>query len=101
MRDEHRDARKAGRPAAGLHGDKVADYPQISLRLPPDVRRTLNAVSALRHQPQWRIMMEALDVYVRSLPPNEQEVVEDFVRRTQLRAPGTGRSATVSSDRAD
>ena len=77
-------SRKIGRPAAGLDGEKVAEYPQISLRVPPEVRRRLNAVSAVRRQPQWRIMMEALDVYVQSLPWRERETVEDFVRRTRF-----------------
>jgi len=82
-RNGHTRSRKIGRPAAGLHGDKVAEYPQISLRVPPEVRRTLNAVSAVRSQPQWRIMMEMLDAYVQSLPARERETVEDFVRRTR------------------
>ena len=85
MRGGHRGSRKVGRPAAGLHGDKVAEYPQISLRVPPDVRKTLNAVSAVSSQPQWRVIMEALDVYIKSLPSRERETVEDFVRRTRMR----------------
>jgi len=80
MRNEHRSVRKVGRPAAGIDGDRVADYPQISLRVPHDVRKTLNAVSTLRGQPQWRIMIEALEGYVRMLPARDRETVEKMVR---------------------
>ena len=80
MRNEHRSARKVGRPAAGIDGDRVADYPQISLRVPHDVRRTLNAVSTVRGQPQWRIMIEALREYMRTLSAGERERVENLVR---------------------
>ena len=76
MRSTRRNARRAGRPPAGINGDRVADYPQLSVRVPPQVRDTLIAVAELRGQPHWRIMMDALMYYVRSLPPEERETIE-------------------------
>jgi len=64
---------KAGRPPAGVNGDRVVDYPQVSVRMPPNVRDTLIALGEVRHLPHWRIMMEALSLYVCSLSLAEQE----------------------------
>jgi len=83
MHDDHRVVRKSGRPPAGVNGAKVAEYPQISLRVPPEVRRTLNALSTLQGRPHWRIMMEALAAYVLTLPPDERQVVEEIVRSSE------------------
>jgi predicted transcriptional regulator len=76
-RTAQRNNRKAGRPPAGINGDRVADYPQLSVRVPPEVRETLIAVAALRRQPHWRIMMEALTHYVRSLPRDQRDALEE------------------------
>lgn len=84
MCQDQRVARKSGRPPAGVDGAKVAEYPQVSFRVPPDVRTTINALSELRGKPHWRIMMEALDLYVQSLPEGERETVEQFVRRSRF-----------------
>ena len=81
MRTAQRSPRKAGRPPAGIGGDRVADYPQVSLRLPPHVRELLAALSTVRDQPHWRIMMEALEAYVMTLPAPERTMVEELVRR--------------------
>jgi hypothetical protein len=78
-------ARKIGRPPAGIGGAKVAEYPQISLRVPPHVRDLLGAVSEVRGQPHWRIMMDALDAYVSALPPEERSIVENMVRNAMPR----------------
>jgi len=83
MRQDHRVARKSGRPPAGIGGAKVAEYPQISLRVPPDVRRMLNALSEVRGKPHWRIMMEALDAYVESLSPDERRIVAEIIRGSE------------------
>jgi transposase len=76
MRTAHRNVRRAGRPPAGINGDRVADYPQISVRVPPAVRDMLNAVADVLRLPHWRIMMEALAQYVRSLPPTQRAAVD-------------------------
>jgi CHAD domain-containing protein len=72
----HRQFRKVGRPPAGVNGDRVVDYPQVSVRMPPNVRDILAAVGEVRGEPHWRVIMEALAVYVRSLPREEQDAIE-------------------------
>jgi predicted DNA-binding protein len=76
MRTTQRANRRAGRPPAGINGDRVADYPQLSVRVPPHVREMLIAVAELLDRPHWRIMMEALTHYVHSLPREQSEALE-------------------------
>ena len=65
-------AGKVGRPPAGVGGQRVKDYPQVSVRLPTDARDKLWALSKVRRQPQWRIIVESVDCYLRALPRREQ-----------------------------
>ena len=43
----------------------VKNYPQVSLRLPPETRSKLTALSAACGIPQWRIVVDAVNQYVR------------------------------------
>jgi predicted DNA-binding protein len=75
--------RRAGRPPAGAHpGEKVSDYPQVSLRIPPTLKSQLYALSILRSKPQWRILIEALECVMRELPESDKRMVRDIATRT-------------------
>jgi predicted DNA-binding protein len=75
-------ARRVGRPTAGARaGEKVKDYPQLSVRVPPDIKIRVSALSKVRRTSQWHIITEAIECYFRDLPPAEQATVEAFVRR--------------------
>jgi predicted DNA-binding protein len=65
-------ARKVGRPPAGDRGERVKDYPQVSFRLPKEARDKLLALSNVRKQPQWRLIVESVECYLRDLPRQEQ-----------------------------
>ena len=41
----------------------VKDYPQLNLRVPPETHAKLNALSTVRKQPRWRIVLAAIDHY--------------------------------------
>ncbi|HEX4346063.1 MAG TPA: hypothetical protein VHZ73_00735 [Vicinamibacterales bacterium] len=76
--------RKAGRPPAGAReGEKVKDYPQLSIRLPLDVKRTLSALSTISARPQWRLVSEAIACYLAARPDAERRLVEDLVKRAR------------------
>src|SRR5438552_14974364 len=61
--------RRIGRPPAGARaGEKVKDYPQLSIRLPEDVKAKLQALSAIAHKPQWRIITMQSTVTSASVP---------------------------------
>ncbi len=64
--------RRVGRPPAGDDGERVKDYPQVSFRLPTEARDKLLALSQVRKQPQWRLIVESVECYLRDLPRQEQ-----------------------------
>jgi hypothetical protein len=78
---------RIGRPPAGARaGEKVKDYPQLSIRLPGDVKAKLHALSQIGSRPQWRIVTDAIECYLRERPAGEQQMVDDLVGRSRLRS---------------
>jgi len=79
--------RRVGRPTAGARaGEKVKDYPQLSVRVPPDIKTRVSALSKVRHTSQWHIITDAVECYFRDLPRAEQATVEEFLRRRSKHA---------------
>jgi len=74
-------ARPIGRPPAGQSGEKVQHYPQVSVRLPRVVKQKLQALVVVRKQPQWRLIVDALECYLRDLPAHERRLVDTMVSR--------------------
>jgi predicted DNA-binding protein len=82
-----RERRRIGRPPAGARaGEKVKDYPQLSIRLPVDVKAKLQALSLIAARPQWRIITEAIDCYLKGRSDAERRMVDELVGRRRLRA---------------
>src|SRR5258705_12968562 len=76
--------RRIGRPPAGAReGEKVKDYPQLSIRLPADMKAKLQALSLIAARPQWRIITDAIDCYLRERPEPERRMVEELSSRTR------------------
>jgi hypothetical protein len=74
--------RRAGRPPAGAReGEKVKDYPQLSIRVPVEMKARLNALSAVTGLAQWRVIVEAIDCFVHDLPPHDRELVDGLSAR--------------------
>ena len=74
--------RKIGRPPAGARdGEKVKDYPQLSIRLPDDVKAKLHALSLVASRPQWRIITDAIDCYLAGRSDVERRMVDELVGR--------------------
>jgi len=74
--------RRIGRPPAGARaGERVKDYPQLSIRLPEDIKAKLQALSLVGSRPQWRIITEAIDCYLRDRSESEQQMVAELVGR--------------------
>ena len=79
--------RRIGRPPAGAkEGEKVKDYPQLSIRLPNDVKAKLQALSLIAARPQWRIITDAIDCYLRERPEPERRMVDEIAGRSRTRA---------------
>jgi predicted transcriptional regulator len=85
-----KERRRIGRPPAGAkEGEKVKDYPQLSIRLPGDVKAKLQALSLIAARPQWRIITDAIDCYFRERPEPERRMVDEIAGRSRAR---TGRA---------
>jgi predicted DNA-binding protein len=80
--------RRVGRPPAGARdGEKVKDYPQLSLRIPAEAKARLHALSIVSARPQWRLVSDAIDCYLRERPDAERQMVEQLLARSRPRAP--------------
>jgi len=74
--------RRAGRPPAGAKaGEKVRDYPQLSVRVPNELKARLNALSAVTGLAQWRVIVEAINCFFHDLPPTDRELVDGLSER--------------------
>jgi hypothetical protein len=74
--------RRAGRPPAGAKaGEKVKDYPQLSIRVPVEMKARLNALTAVTGLAQWRVIVQAIDCFWGELPPNDRELVDGLSQR--------------------
>ena len=74
--------RRVGRPPAGARiGERVKDYPQLSVRVPAELKARLNALSAVTGLSQWRLIVEAIDCVVDDLPPQDRALVDGLSAR--------------------
>jgi hypothetical protein len=83
-RSDQERRRRAGRPPGGAQpGEKVKDYPKVSLRIPPTLKSQLFALSILRSKPQWRILIDAIECLMRELPESEKRRVYDIAKASE------------------
>jgi len=74
--------RRVGRPPAGAkEGEKVKDYPQLSIRVPTEFKARLNALSAVTGLAQWRVIVEAINCFFHDLPQRDRDLVEGLSER--------------------
>ena len=80
-------SRRIGRPPAGARaGEKVKDYPQLSIRLPGDVKAKLQALSVITGRPQWRLITDSIECFLKDRPEAEQRMVRELVGRSRSRS---------------
>jgi hypothetical protein len=76
MSKVRRTRRTTGRPPSGVRsGERVRDYPQVTLRLPPETKAKLHALSLVTTTPQWRVVNAALECFFRERSAHEQKQV--------------------------
>jgi hypothetical protein len=80
-------SKRVGRPPAGDAGARVKDYPQLSVRLPAEARNKLLVLSVLRGQPQWRLVVESVECYLRDLSTEERLQVDVMLAKQARTAP--------------
>jgi predicted DNA-binding protein len=76
-----KDRRRIGRPPAGEDGEKVKDYPQLSIRVPLEFKARLNALSAVTGLAQWRVIVQAINCFNDDLPKSERDLVAGLSER--------------------
>jgi hypothetical protein len=77
---------RSGRPPAGVRkGERVKDYPQTSLRLPPEIKAKLYALSRVSGTPQGRVVTAALECFFRERSAAEQRQVLNYMGRKRPR----------------
>jgi len=82
MADKRGERRRAGRPPAGARaGEKVKDYPQLSIRVPIEMKARLNALSAVTGLSQWRVIVEAIDCLLGGLDAPDRKLVDGLSER--------------------
>ena len=64
----------------------VKDYPQLSIRLPADVKAKLHALSLIESRPQWRVITDAIDCYTKGRSESERRLVSELAGRSRARA---------------
>lgn len=60
-------ARKAGRPPGGVDGQRVRDYPQVSIRVPPKLYTQLAALGKSTGLSRLEIFVRAIACYENQL----------------------------------
>jgi len=83
--------KRVGRPPAGeKDGERVKDYPQLSMRLPAEVRAKLQALSMVTGRPQWRVITDAIACYLAERSDSEQRMVQALLERDRRNASKKG-----------
>ena len=63
MRKQQQLNRKVGRPPGGVDGQRVRDYPQVSIRVPPKLHDQLAMLSKTTGLSRLEIFVRAIDCY--------------------------------------
>ena len=63
MRRRQLVVRKAGRPPGGIDGQRVRDYPQVSIRVPPKLHAQLATLTRTTGLSRLEIFIRAIDCY--------------------------------------
>ena len=81
MKQTSRRRTAPGRPPSGPGGERVSDYPQLTIRLPAATKAKLNTLSLLTGNPIWRLIDRAVEIYVQNLPEPERSRLGDIAER--------------------
>jgi CheY-like chemotaxis protein len=74
--------KKRGRPPGGDNpGERVVDYPQLSVRVPRATLRKLRAAATVQRLSHAKVLADAIDRYLDALQPDQRTLVEGLLRR--------------------
>ena len=64
----------------------MKDYPQLSIRVPADVKAKLQALSVISARPQWRLITDAIECYLKTQSDHERLLVDELIGRSRARS---------------
>ena len=103
---ERMGARKAkrqrpGRPRGGVRpGERIRDYPTLTVRVPPETRAVLRALCSSEELPAWQMIRHLVVCFVRDLPARRRRAIlrdAKMLNRTPSRRHGHRRRAHRST----
>jgi hypothetical protein len=53
-------------------GERLRDYPTLTVRVPPDTRAMFTALCARRRIPRWIMLRHMILCFIRNLPVDER-----------------------------
>jgi predicted DNA-binding protein len=59
----------------------MRDYPQLSVRVPPETKLRLGALGVMQSKPQWRIVLESIECLIGSLSESDQRMLKELIKR--------------------
>jgi predicted transcriptional regulator len=58
----------------------VSSYAGFTVRLPPDVKQTLQATAHVTGRPMWHVISESVALYADTLSPRQRQLVRALAR---------------------
>ena len=75
--------KKVGRPAVGSDGaERVSDWPRLVVTLKPEVRMTVDALSAVLRKRPWEVIQGSVEAYLRQIDEEDRKLVQAMVARS-------------------
>jgi len=100
--------KRSGRPPAGKRpGERVSDYPRFALRIPRPTYEVIQALAEASAAPQWRVISDAVDAYIESLPQDQRALLGGLLDRAEpllakpIRAPQVSAMTVLNVDDND
>jgi CheY-like chemotaxis protein len=73
-----------GRPPAGKRpGERVSEYPRLAVRVPTLTLDRLVALAETSGLPQWRVLSDAVDIYISRLPDDQRALLLRLLERAE------------------
>ena len=67
------------KPGGARAGERVEDYPQLTLRVPPELKAALHVISLITSKPRWRVLCDAVECQISRFPKPDQELVRNLI----------------------
>ena len=75
---------KPGRPPAGRRpGERVSEYPRLAVRVPSATLERIVALADANGIPQWRVLADAVDVYIERLPAEQRALLARMLEQAE------------------